>query len=182
MSPTDRESIGDEYGVWSIDDEDQLQPEDTLDGEGDVLDRGFVPPDRLRGSVAHGITAEEQWREETIEQRIRQEEPDPDSAYGAPDNESGMDGGDDMIGGDDADAIRPELDYYGGESTRVGRLIAPDEGVRPDDESRMLAREGKATSWDSPEESAMHYLDEEEDNRLEDERDTPEQARPQTGN
>lgn len=163
----DRESIGDEYGVWSVDDEDQLQPEDTLDGQGDVMDRGFVAPDRLHGSLAHGVTREEMSREETIEQRIRQEEPDPYSAYGAPENESGMDEDDGMIGGDDPDAIRAELDNYGGGgSTRVGRLIAPDEGLAPDTEARMLAREGRATSWDSPEESAMHYVDGDDEGEL----------------
>ena len=159
----DREIMGDEYGVWSVDDEDQLQPEDTLDGEGDVMDRGFVAADRLHGSLSHGVTGDEMSREETIEQRIRQEVPDPYSAYGAPEDESGMDAKDDMVGGDDPDAIRAELDYYGGESTRVGRIIAPDQGLAPDTESRMVAYEGRATSWDSPEESAMHYVDDDSD-------------------
>ena len=40
----------------------------------------------------HGVTAEEQSRDETIDQRIEQELPDPGTAYGAPDNESGLDG------------------------------------------------------------------------------------------
>ncbi|WP_194092410.1 DUF5709 domain-containing protein [Ornithinimicrobium flavum] len=155
---TDRETIGDDLGVWSVDAEDQLQPEDTLDGEGDVLDRGFRVGDGYRGVTAFGVTAEEQSHEETIDQRIRQEEPDPWSAYGAPDNESGLED-DGLIGGDDPDAIRPELDYYGGPNHRVGRIIAPDEGRFPDRESRMVAREGRATSWDSPEESAMHFVD-----------------------
>lgn len=155
---TDRETIGDDLGVWSVDAEDQLQPEDTLDGEGDVLDRGFRVGESYRGVTAHGVTAEEQSHEETIDQRIRQEEPDPYSAYGAPENESGLED-DGLIGGDDPDAIRPELDYYGGVSHRVGRIIAPDEGRFPDREARLVAREGRATSWDSPEESAMHYVD-----------------------
>ena len=77
--------------------DDQLQPDDTLDdkydepGHEDVLDGGYDPPDRPRGSMAWGVTAWEESQEETIEQRIKQEIPDPDSAYGAPDNESGMD-------------------------------------------------------------------------------------------
>lgn len=170
----DRESIGDEFGVWSVDDEDQLQPEDTLDGQGDVMDRGFTAPDRLHGSLAHGVTRDEMGREETIDQRIRQEEADPYSAYGAPDNESGMDDEDDMVGGDDPDAIRAELDYYGPGSSRVGRLIAPDEGLAPDTESRMVAREGRATSWDSPEESAMHYVGDDGEGDLTEEEWQPE--------
>lgn len=159
---TDRETMGDDLGVWSVDAEDQLQPEDTLDGEGDVLDRGFRVGESYRGVTAHGVTAEEQSHEETIDQRIRQEEPDPYSAYGAPENESGLED-DGLIGGDDPDAIRPELDYYGGVSHRVGRIIAPDEGRFPDREARLVAREGRATSWDSPEESAMHFVDGDDD-------------------
>ena len=91
MTTGDRESIGDDLGVWSVDDENQLTSEDTLDGDGDPLDRGYSAADRLQGSIAHGVTAWEQANDETIDQRIRQEVPDPYSAYGAPDNESGMD-------------------------------------------------------------------------------------------
>ena len=155
----DRETIGDGLGVYSVDAEDQLQPEDTLDGEGDVLDRGYRVGDSYRGVNAHGMTAAEQSLEETIDQRIRQEEADPYSAYGAPHNESGMDDDDGMIGGEDPDAIRAELDYYGGDHRAVGRIVAPDEGRYPDREERLVAREGQATSWDSPEESAMHFVD-----------------------
>lgn len=167
----DRETMGDGLGVYSVDAEDQLQPEDTLDGSGDVLDRGFRVGDTYRGSTAYGVTADEQAAEETIDQRIRQEEADPYSAYGAPDNESGMDDDDGMIGGDDPDAIRAELDYYGGDQRRVGRIVAPDEGRYPDRESRLVAREGSATSWDSPEESAMHFVDPETDDLDEEEWD-----------
>ena len=76
-----------------MDDEDQLQPEDTLVQEDvdDVLDRGYSPPERLQGSLAHGVTPEEQGRAETIEERIHQEVPDPGIRHGAPDNESGLD-------------------------------------------------------------------------------------------
>ena len=50
----DRESIGDDLEVWSVDDETQLQPGDTLIDRGvdDVLDEGFSPPERPRGSLA----------------------------------------------------------------------------------------------------------------------------------
>ncbi|WP_192498569.1 DUF5709 domain-containing protein [Ornithinimicrobium pratense] len=148
----DRETMGDEFGVYSVDAEDQLQPGDTLDGEGDVLDRGFRVGERYQWSNAYA--------EETIDVRVRQEDEDPSSAYGAPRDESGMDAEDDgWIGGDDPDAIRAELDYYGNEQQRVGRIVAPDEGRFPDREARLIAREGQATSWDSPEESAMHYVD-----------------------
>lgn len=170
MIHNDRESIGDELGVYSVDDEDQLSSGDTLDGDGDPLDRGYTAPDRLHGSVAYGVTPEEQRGDETIEQRIRQEESDPWSAYGAPDNESGLDRPEeDMLGGDDEDAVPAGRDYYGGDGGRIGRLVAPDEGLYPDREARLVAREGRATSWDSPEESAMHYTDGEDDDLTEEE-------------
>ena len=163
----DRETMGDGLGVYSVDAEDQLQPEDTLDGSGDVLDRGFRVGDTYRGSTAYGVTADEQAAEETIDQRIRQEEADPWSAYGAPDNESGLDRPEeDMLGGEDEDAVPAGRDYYGGEGGRIGRLVAPDEGLFPDREARLVAREGRATSWDSPEESAMHYIDGDEEDEL----------------
>lgn len=155
-----RESLEDGLGgSYSIDDEDQLQPEDTLDGDQDPLDRGYTPPDRPRGLQAWGITAEEQRQDETIEQRIRQEVPDPDSAYGAPDNESGLDHVPDRVGGDDPDSIPAEADFVGEPRGRVGRLIAPDQGSGQDEESEAIAIEGRATSADTPEESAMHFVD-----------------------
>src|SRR6476619_871765 len=92
------ENNEDDLTTYSVDDEDQLQPEDTLeDGDlDDVLDRGYSPNDRPQGVNAHGTTAYEESIDETIDERIRQEVPDPNSAYGAPDNESGLD--DDRIG------------------------------------------------------------------------------------
>jgi hypothetical protein len=112
-----REEMTDDLGSYSLDDEDQLQPEETLehlesDGKAlDPLDRGYSPPDTDRSSELWGTTAYEQAHEETIDQRIGQEVPDPDSAYGAPENESGLDT--ERVGGDDPDAIDPEDDWLG---------------------------------------------------------------------
>lgn len=164
-----RESVEDDLGSYSLDDENQLQPEDTLDGDEDPLEHGYSPPDRLQGVTAWGTTAEEQLQGETIEQRIHQELPDPDSAYGAPDNESGMDGGDDMVGGDDVDAIPAERDFVGGEGQPVGSLVAPDEGLGEDRESEAVARETEAVGSATPEESAMHYVGDAESENLDDE-------------
>lgn len=149
MITGDRESIGDELGVYSVDDEDQLSSEDTLDGDGDPLDRGYTAPDRLQGSTAYGVTAWEQANDETIDQRLRQETPDPFSAYAS-----------------DADWTDGDEDDEPEGSGRVGRIVAPDEGLGEDREAAMVAREGRATSWDSPEESAMHYVDGDEDDVL----------------
>lgn len=145
-------------------DEDQLQPEDTLEQEDvdDVLDRGYSPPEKLHGSLAHGVTAEEQGRDETIEERIHQEVPDPASAYGAPDNESGLD--EERVGGDDPDAIDAEDDWLGdGEvgDERAGRLVAPDEGLGSDDEKDLVGEDvGIDGAAASAEEAAVHVIGE----------------------
>ena len=167
----DREHVTDELGSYSLDDEDQLQPEDTLDagseegGVDDVLDRGFSPPDGARSPHLWGTTAYEQRHEETIEQRIAQEIPDPHSAYGAPDNESGLDV--ERIGGDDPDAIDADEDWVGGPEVgrnRAGRLVAPDEGLRDDDEDEAWGRDvGIDGAAASAEEAAMHIIDDEDD-------------------
>ncbi|HLS43866.1 MAG TPA: DUF5709 domain-containing protein [Ornithinicoccus sp.] len=168
---TNRENLDGEYGTYSLDDEDQLQPEDTLIGDEDPLDRGYQTPDRLHGSTAFGVTAEEQAREETIDQRIMQEIPDPHSAYGAPDNESGLDE-DPRAGGDDPDSIPADRDWLGESSEPVGRLVAPDEGMGEDTEKDMVAR-GTGNTDRSPEGSAMHFVDEETD-ESDDSEDQPE--------
>lgn len=159
--PSGRENLDGEYGTYSLDDEDQLQPEDTLDGTRDPLDVGYQTADRLQGTTAWGTTAEEQRTDETIEQRIRQEEPDPHSAYGAPDNESGLDV-DPRLGGDDPDSIPADRDWVGDSSEPVTRLVAPDEGQGADTERDSVAR-STGVPDSSPEGSAMHYVDEDEE-------------------
>src|SRR6188472_3813802 len=158
-----QENTANDLGDYSLDDEDQLQPEDTLDQEDvdDVLDRGYSPADHARGSLAHGVTAEEQHRDETIDERILQELPDPASAYGAPDNESGLDD-DERVGGDDPDSISAEDDWLGevGDA-RAGRLVAPDGGNGIDDEKELVGEDvGVDGAAASAEEAAVHVIEE----------------------
>ncbi len=155
------EDLDTDMGSYSVDDEDQLQAEDTLVDRGvdDVLDEGYSPADTARGSKAWGTTAWEQSQDETIDQRILQEVPDPDSAYGAPDNESGLDDAQDSVGGDDPDAIRSEDDFLGDTGQRSGRLVAPDEGAHEDVEKESVAEDvGFAGAGASAEEAAMHIV------------------------
>lgn len=166
MSGTEpNENISDDLTTYSVDDEDQLQQEDTLvsDDVEDALDRGYSPADSPRGSQAFGTTAYEQSLEETIDQRIRQEEQDPTSAYGAPHNESGLDE-DDRVGGDDPDAIAAEDDWLGDQevgSRRAGRLVADDEGTHEDTEKESWARDvGVDGAAASAEEAAVHIIEE----------------------
>jgi hypothetical protein len=86
------ESFEDDLGSISIDD-----ATDSGSGQDELLDSSegdnepWSPPDSQPRNTEWGTTAYEQGQEETIEQRIMQEEPDPDSAYGAPDDEGGLD-------------------------------------------------------------------------------------------
>ena len=90
--------------------------------------------------------------------------PDPDSAYGAPDNESGLDD-DRHVGGDDPDAIDAEDDWLGDDEVgdaRAGRLVARRRGRA---RGRREARPGPSDvgvdgAGASAEEAAMHIVDE----------------------
>jgi hypothetical protein len=64
------------YGDYSVDDEDQLQPEDTLEDTGDPLDEGYTAPDDYSAGQRYGNTPAEEERGETFAQRLRQEEPE----------------------------------------------------------------------------------------------------------
>jgi hypothetical protein len=158
-----RESLEDDLGSYSIDDEDQLQSEDTLDaGGGD--DEPYTPPDLQPRSTEWGTTAAEQHQEESIEQRIMQEEPDPDSAYGAPDNESGLDEDPrDRVGGDDPDSIAAKDDWLGDAEVGdegAGQVVEPDQGARQDVDSELVGDDSSGAGNASAEESAMHIIEE----------------------
>jgi hypothetical protein len=156
------EELNTDTGSYSLDDEDQFESEDTLVDRGvdNVLDEGYSPPEKPLGVDRWGTTAWEQSQDETIDQRIQQEEPDPNTAYGAPDNESGLDQGEgDMVGGDDPDAIPAENDFLGDMGQRAGRLVDPDEGVREDEEKDLVAQDvGISGAGASAEEAAMHIV------------------------
>jgi hypothetical protein len=159
---THHENTGPEsLGSYSLDDEDQLQPEDTLDDRGldDLLDEGYSPPERPRGVDAFGTTLAEQRRRESIEQRLAHEVPDPANAFEHPPADP------DMVGGDDPDAIAAEDDFLGdGEvgGRRSGRLMAPDQGAREDTESDMVADDvGIDGGGSSAEEAAVHIIEDE---------------------
>lgn len=57
---------------------DQLQPDDSLiyRGVDDVLDEGYIAPDNWSPAMGYGNTAEEMRQGETLEMRVKQEEPD----------------------------------------------------------------------------------------------------------
>jgi hypothetical protein len=122
-------------GQYSVDDDDQLSQEDTLIDRGvdDLLDEGYSPPDK--------------WREprdnETLDELLSEEEPDP-----------AMQLDDD----DESDSEFIEDDEVG--DRRAGRLVAPDDGVDEDEDSDLLASDvGIDGSAASAEEAAVHVID-----------------------
>lgn len=70
-----------EYGDYSVDDEDQLSEEDTLEGFDDPLDDGgYETADHY--APDYGDTPWEEAHGESLEQRLKQEIPDPDPYAG----------------------------------------------------------------------------------------------------
>ena len=134
------ESFEDDLGSISIDD-----ATDSGNGQDELLDASegdnepWSPPDSQPRNTEWGTTAWEQSQEETIEQRIRQEEPDPDSAYGAPDDEGGLDSGD----VDDSAGWRGSDDE-------------PDPSTENVDDGEVGGAEAGAGS---PESAAMHVVE-----------------------
>lgn len=132
-----------EYGDYSVDDEDQLQPEDTLEDRGveDALDEGFTTRESWSPAQGYGNTSDEEARGESLDQRIAQEIPDVD-----PSSDDWVN--DDLDDGEVGDA-------------RSGRLVAPDQGMGEDDESSAIASDvGIDGAGASAEEAAMHIVPE----------------------
>jgi hypothetical protein len=160
-----RESIDTDLGSYSVDDEDQLESEDTLIGSDATDDEPYSPPDQQPRGTEWGTTPAEQEQGESIEQRIKQEQPDPDTAYGAPDNEGGLDQDPrDRVGGDDPDSIAAEDDWLGDSEVgdeEAGQIVQPDEGVREDVDKELYGEDEGPHGSESAEESAMHDVEEE---------------------
>ncbi|PVG83280.1 hypothetical protein DDE18_08260 [Nocardioides gansuensis] len=139
------------YGDQPVDDEDQLQPEDTLEDQDldDVLDRGYSPPDRPPHGYDDRPTGSELLEGESLEERISQEEPEPDPYAEQPQP--------------DENALPEDIDYGATPDPRAGRLVQPDEGTGDDVISQEVARDvGIDGAGASAEEAAMHLTAEPE--------------------
>ncbi len=139
--PDDHET----YGEFAVDDEDQQQAEDSLVDRGvdDALDEGYSPPERSHAGDRFGNTVAEQREGETLDQRIAQEEPEPDPYL----------------------AAAQEDEHVGGEvgNVRAGRLVADDQGSGEDEQKDMVAEDvGIDGAGASAEEAAIHVIDDEE--------------------
>lgn len=133
MDARDRD---DEFGEYSIDDETQLQPADTLDHHGvdDVLDEGIIPRDGWSPLQGFGNTVAEEHQGETLDQRLKQEVPDWDAERDAWTDD---DLDDDEVG-----------------DARSGRLALSEDG-----DDRFATDVGIDGAGASAEEAAMHVID-----------------------
>ncbi|MDX1885984.1 DUF5709 domain-containing protein [Mycolicibacterium sp. 120270] len=129
-------------GEYSVDPDNQLQPEDTLVDRGldDMLDEGYSPPERPYG---RGTLLEH----ETMDQRLAEEEPDSGPGI-AP------------LADEDREWEFPRNDEVG--RARAGRLVAPDLGFGEDTEAQCVAEDvGISGGAASAEEAAVHIIDNE---------------------
>ena len=138
-------------GEYSVEDDNQLQPEDTLVERGidDALDEGYSPPEQLYGRGAFGPS-------ESMEQMLAEEEPDPAARINAPLDKDEQQRSDEA----EREAEFPERDEVG--SVRAGRLVAPDLGFGEDAEAELVADDvGISGGAASAEEAAVHIIDDE---------------------
>jgi len=140
-------------GEYSLEDGDQLQPEDTLIDRGvdDVLDEGFSPPERLHGRSSLGTSRQ------SLDQLLSEEEQDPASRINIPLDKDEQ---------QRSDAAERETEFpQRGEvgRARAGRLVAPDQGFGEDSDAELVAEDvGISGGAASAEEAAVHVIDDEE--------------------
>jgi len=140
-------------GEYSVDEDDQLQPEDTLVDRGvdDVLDEGYSPPERPYGRGFFGSTPE------SLDQLLAEEEPDPAMQIYDPFDKDEQQRSDES----ERETEFPQRNEVGGE--RAGRLVAPDRGFGEDVDADLLATDvGIDGGAASAEEAAVHVIGGEE--------------------
>ncbi len=139
-------------GEYGVDDDNQLQPEDTLVDRGvdDVLDEGLSPPEQPYGPGAFGPS-------ESLDQLLAEEEPDPAARINVWLDEGEQQRSDET----EREAEFPESREVG--RVRAGRLVAPDWGFGEDTEAELVAEDaGISGGAASAEEAAVHIIEDEE--------------------
>ena len=147
-----RYEAGPAAGEYSVEDDNQLQPEDTLIDRGidDMLDEGYSPPERLYGPGAFGPS-------ESMDQMLAEEELDPASRINIPLDEAEQQRSDEA----ERETEFPQRNEVG--RARAGRLVAPDLGVGEDTEAELVAEDvGISGGAASAEEAAVHIIEDEE--------------------
>src|SRR4051812_37186148 len=135
------------YNSYSVDDEDQPQGsgDSLVDDRGlaQPLDEGYSPPEKWSVAEGYGNTPLEEELGETLDQRIAQEEPEPDPY----------------------ELAATETENVGGEvgDERAGRLVDPDHGIGLDEEKDLIGEDvGIDGAAATAEEAAVHVVDDSE--------------------
>ena len=144
----DDTTAGESYHDYSVDDEDQPPGDGTSlvsdRGLEDPMAEGYSPPEKWSAGQGYGNTPLEEELGESLDQRLAQEQPEPDPYETAA---TAAAGGDEREVGDE----------------RAGRLVAEDEGRYQDTEKDMVADDiGIDGAAASAEEAAVHVIDEDE--------------------
>jgi hypothetical protein len=140
-------------GEYGVDEDNQLQPEDTLIDRGvdDVLDEGYSPPEQPYRHGSFGSTPE------SLEQLLAEEEPDPAARLSDPFDKDERQRSDEA----ERETEFPQHDEVG--RARAGRLVAPDRAFGADVEADLVADDvGINGGAASAEEAAVHIIDDEE--------------------
>ncbi len=130
----------DETGVPARTPEQEAEAEVNLDQPQSTADVPWSPPDRQPG---HPEYAESDILDETIEERLAQEVPEADSAYGAPQTPAQERAEEpDPVGGDEPDAIPAEQDMLGDPGT-TQETHPKDRAAEPAEEAALHLRDGE---------------------------------------
>jgi hypothetical protein len=157
----------------SADDDSFADPEHPASRVADGPDPAALPADRPIASTDFGTTAEEQRQGESLDGRLRRENPDPALDEPSPDSRQELSDAIDELPPGSEDPADPRLagileaedpaldskvsvyERLGGDAP-AGRLVAPDEGAHPDAEAEAFAEDrGVAGGGLSAEEAAI---------------------------
>ncbi len=119
----------------AVGDAENLDPIEDLTGDDpdEIMQTGYSPPDREPHSLRDAPTPAEERAGESLDERLRAEEPD----------------------------VTPADVPLEDAAPRSGRLVAPDEGAHPDREPDEIADDvGPAGYASSAEEAAVHVIGE----------------------
>lgn len=121
-------------GGDAVEDAENLDPIESLTGDDpdELMQTGYNPPDREPHNLRDAPTPREEHEGPSLDEQLARENPDVTQA----------------------DILRAEAE------PRAGRLVAPDEGAHPDEESDEIASDvGPAGYASSAEEAAVHITE-----------------------
>jgi hypothetical protein len=133
---------------------DQAFGDDDVDQV--VYDASYSPPEKPLAMTRYGTTNAEEEAGESLDQRLAQEEPDPNLAA-----DLGASPSDENVDSVDNTRIEDEdLRYSEVGEGRAGRLVDPDEGLGEDREKDLLGTDvGIDEGAASAEEAAVHIIE-----------------------